>query len=79
MHVKTMCTLCPSVDNFVPLLTICLIEPTPSVVLPRIHLLPALCFVEMDDPEEACGENCLNRVLMIEWYVSFVLFVVPCV
>lgn len=22
---------------------------------------------EMDDPSEACGENCLNRVLMIEW------------
>ena len=26
------------------------------------------CFSsEMDDPSEACGENCLNRVLMIEW------------
>ena len=23
--------------------------------------------VEQDDPEDACGENCLNRLLMIEW------------
>lgn len=25
--------------------------------------------IEMDEPEDACGEACLNRLLMIEWYV----------
>ena len=25
---------------------------------------------EQDDPEDACGETCLNRLLMIEWLVS---------
>ena len=24
--------------------------------------------IEMDDPETACGEDCLNRLLLIEWY-----------
>ena len=26
-----------------------------------------LSLSENDDPSEACGENCLNRLLMIEW------------
>ena len=24
---------------------------------------------ETDSPEDACGDNCLNRVLMMEWFV----------
>ena len=24
---------------------------------------------ELDEVDDACGENCLNRLLMIEWYV----------
>ena len=26
-------------------------------------------YEEEDDPSEACGSSCLNRLLMIEWYV----------
>ena len=29
----------------------------------------------MDDPETACGEDCLNRLLLIEWYYH-VIYVV---
>lgn len=25
--------------------------------------------IELDDPETACGEDCLNRLLLIEWYI----------
>lgn len=31
--------------------------------------------VEMDDPETACGEDCLNKLLLIEWYKQITLFV----
>lgn len=32
-------------------------------------VLSHLFTVELDESEDACGENCLNRLLMIEWYV----------
>ena len=31
--------------------------------------------VEMDDPETACGEDCLNKLLLIEWYKQITSFV----
>ncbi len=39
----------------------------------HIHRHPTslLAIIEQDDSEDACGENCLNRLLMIEWYVVF--------
>ena len=30
---------------------------------------------EMDDPETACGEDCLNKLLLIEWYEQITSFV----
>ena len=30
--------------------------------------LYTIYLIETDDPEEACGDNCLNRILMIEWF-----------
>ena len=29
--------------------------------------MSSLSLSENDEPSEACGENCLNRLLMIEW------------
>ena len=29
-------------------------------------------YVELDDPDTACGEDCLNRLLLIEWYGHFI-------
>ena len=31
------------------------------------HVICHVTNAEQDDPEDACGENCLNRLLMIEW------------
>ena len=41
-----------------------------EVVLVVVVLLIIIIIVEMDDPSDACGENCLNRLLMIEWLVT---------
>ena len=34
-----------------------------STHIPLLH-------VETDSPEDACGDDCLNRVLMMEWFVA---------
>lgn len=31
-----------------------------------LYMYLIIC-IEVDDASEACGENCLNRLLMIEW------------
>ena len=32
----------------------------------------------MDDPETACGEDCLNKLLLIEWYEQIIRFFLIC-
>lgn len=34
------------------------------------------CILDEENPSDACGADCLNRLLMMEWYVRAIMFIV---